>query len=63
MRRLCKSREVALLTVLLFAYHGEARSLYVNTGMCYDLLCLLFYSAAFVYYLRAREGGRSCRGS
>ncbi len=55
-RRLANSREIALLTVLLHAYHGWFWPLYVNTGTCYDLLCFFFYAGAFLYYLRAREG-------
>ncbi len=54
-RRLTKSREIAALTTLLWAYHREFWNLYVNTGTCYDLLCFFFYVAAFLYYLRARE--------
>lgn len=56
-RRLANSRAVAALAALLFAYHGQFWCLYVNTGMCYDLLCFFFYAAAFLYYLRARERG------
>ena len=52
------SRRVGALAALLFAYHGQFWCLYVNTGMCYDLLCFFFYAAAFLYYLRAREGWR-----
>ena len=56
-RRLANSRAVGALAALLFAYHGQFWCLYVNTGMCYDLLCFFFYAAAFLYYLRARESG------
>jgi dolichyl-phosphate-mannose-protein mannosyltransferase len=57
-RRLSASREVAWLTVLLFAFHGQLAPLYTNTGFIYDILCLTFYGAAFLVYLRASEGGR-----
>jgi hypothetical protein len=56
-RRLTASREIAFLTVLLHAYHGEARGLYLNTGICYDILCFLFYTAALAYYLWIRQSG------
>ena len=38
-RRLTNSREVAVITALLFAYHRGFWILYINTGMCFDLLC------------------------
>jgi hypothetical protein len=57
LRRLAGSRATAALATLVFAYHGQFWCLYVNTGMCYDLLCFFFYAAAFLYYLRAREQG------
>ncbi len=56
-RRLAGSGTAAALAALLFAYHGQFWTLYVNTGMCYDLLCFFFYAAAFLYYLKARERG------
>ena len=56
-RRLAGSRTTAALAALVFAYHGQFWCLYVSTGMCYDLLCFFFYAAAFLYYLKAREGG------
>lgn len=48
------SREIALLASLLHGFHGYFRSLYTNTGYCYDLLCFLFYFLSFTQYLRAR---------
>ena len=57
-RRLTSSREVAALTVLVFCYHPYLFSLYTDTGTVYDLLCLCFYCAAFIYYLRIRQSGR-----
>ncbi|MEP7367598.1 MAG: glycosyltransferase family 39 protein [Acidobacteriota bacterium] len=58
-RRLSGSYEVGLLTVLLFAFHGQLSPLYTNTGFIYDILCLTFYCAAMLVYVRAREGGRA----
>ena len=54
-RRLANSREVAVMAILLFSYHRGFSTLYVNTGMCFDLLCFCFYMAAFLYYLRHRH--------
>ena len=54
-RRLTRSRETGILTVLLFAYHGGFSGLYLNTGFCYDILCFFFYTAAFLYYVRIRQ--------
>jgi hypothetical protein len=54
-RRLTHSREVAVVTVLLFSYHREFWTWYLSTGFCYDLLCFCFYMAAFLYYLKHRH--------
>jgi hypothetical protein len=56
-RRLAGSRLTAGIAVLLFAYHGGFAGLYCNTGLCYDLLCFFFYTAAFLYYVRVRQRG------
>jgi hypothetical protein len=53
--RLTGSRRVAAVSVLILAYHGNFWAMYVNTGLCYDLLCFFFYSAAFLYYLDVRR--------
>jgi hypothetical protein len=55
--RLTGSRRVAAVSVLILAYHGNFWAMYVNTGLCYDLLCFFFYSAAFLYYLDVRRSG------
>ena len=57
LRRVAGSRLTGGLAVLLFAYHGEYWNVLTNTGMVYDLLCFFFWMGAFLYYLRAREGG------
>lgn len=57
-RRLTGSRECGALAALLFGYHGQFWPLYVNTGLCYDLLCFFFYATAFLYYLRTSAQGR-----
>jgi len=56
-RRLTGSRLTAGVAVLLFAYHGRFAGLYCNTGLCYDLLCFFFYTAAFLYYVWVRQRG------
>lgn len=55
LRRVAASRETAALAVLLLAYHGQFWAFFINTGLCYDLLCFAFYTGAMLYYLRARE--------
>jgi dolichyl-phosphate-mannose-protein mannosyltransferase len=54
-RRISNSREVAALTVLPAAYHRDLVWFYINTGVCYDLLCFALYLAALLYYLRSRQ--------
>ncbi len=54
---LSRSREVAALACLLGAYHAHLADLYYSTGTVYDLLCGVFYLAAFVYYARVRLDG------
>lgn len=43
------------LATLLFCYHGEFWPVYTNTGVCYDLLCCLFYLAALLLYVSRRR--------
>ncbi len=56
-KRLSRSREVAIVAIALFAYHPGFAALYFNTGVCYDLLCFCFYMTAFIYYLKHRHPG------
>jgi hypothetical protein len=56
-RLLSASRATALIAAALLTYHGEMISLYVWTGLCYDILCFFFYYSAFVLYLRIRSDG------
>ena len=58
LKRLAGSWEAGLMGAALHLCHREFGWFYVNGGLCYDLLCLFFYSLAFLYYLRARESGR-----
>lgn len=55
--RLSGSREMGALVVLLAAYHANRPFFMINFGFCYDALCLLFYFAALVYYVRIRQRG------
>ena len=48
-RRLPGSREVAVITIVLCAYHPGFASFYFNTGYCYDRLCCFSYIAALLY--------------
>ena len=52
-------REAALLATLMVSYHAWLVNLYYSTGTIYELLCFAFYFAAFAYYLRIRQTGRS----
>src|SRR5258706_8300796 len=56
---LSRSREVAALACLLGAYHAHLADRYYSTGTVYDLLCGVFYLAAFVYYARVRLDGHA----
>jgi len=56
-RRLTENREVALLAVLVSAYHSRFVDLYYNIGTVYDLLCFTFFYGAFLYYVRIRQSG------
>ncbi len=49
------------LAALVVAYHPGLSNLYYNSGFVYDVLCLFFYLAAFVYYARLRQSGRAFR--
>ena len=56
--RLGASRELGAVAVLLWAFHGKFDYLYYNGGSMYDVFCFLFFSSAFLIYLRARAQGR-----
>jgi hypothetical protein len=49
---------IAWLVTFLACYHAGIANLYYNTSFIYDVLCGLFYFAAFAYYVRIREAGR-----
>jgi len=59
--RLAERREVALLATALATYHAWLVNLYYSTGTIYELLCYVFYFAAFDYYLEIRQAGKSLR--
>jgi len=51
------ARELAAgLAALVVAYHAGLHNLYYNGAFVYDALCCFFYLAAFLCYLRVREG-------
>ncbi len=60
-RRLSSSREVGMVTALLFSYSQAMKYLYFDTGFTCDVLGYLFYFATFLFYLRIRQAGRSPR--
>ena len=57
-RRLTRSRTAAALTILLLAYHGRAKALYLDTAFLFDVLSFTFFFLAVTVYLRARASGR-----
>jgi Dolichyl-phosphate-mannose-protein mannosyltransferase len=59
--RLTERREIALLATLLATYHAWMVNLYYSTGTIYELLCFLFYFAAFDYYLGIRRTGQTLK--
>jgi len=61
-RRLTGSREVAAVAALLGAYNRGLGCLYFDTGYVYDVLCYLFYFAAFLFYVRVRQQKRLLNG-
>ena len=62
-RLLTSSRSVAFLAVLAFCYHPYVASVVFVGAFIYDVLCGLFYLAAFAYYLHIREKGNYLRSS
>ena len=62
-RLLASSRPVAFLGVLAFCYHPYVASVVFVGAFIYDVLCGLFYLAAFAYYLHIREKGNYLRSS
>jgi len=62
-RLLASSRSVAFLALLAFCYHPYVANLVFVGAFIYDVLCGLFYLAAFAYYLHIREKGNYLRSS
>lgn len=46
------------MVALVACYHGGINNLYYNSVFVFDLLCGIFYFAAFAYYARIRSSGR-----
>ena len=53
-KRLTGSIQIALLSILMFAFHPRLVDLYSNTGDIYDIACFSFFFAAFAFYLGIR---------
>jgi hypothetical protein len=51
-----------LIVALIACYHGGLSNLYYNSVFVFDVLCGLFYFAAFAYYARIRGSGRLLSG-
>lgn len=51
----------AFVAALLISYHSGMSNLYYNGAFVFDVLCLLFYLAAFNYYATIRNRGRLLR--
>src|SRR5579862_9213760 len=54
---LSRSREVALLSTLIFSVNAALDDLYFSTGTIYDILCVGFTLATLIYYVSIREQG------
>jgi hypothetical protein len=52
----------AAIAALIACYHGGLANLYYNTVFVGDVLCGIFYWAAFAYYARIRASGRLLNG-
>ncbi len=50
------------LAALVLCYHDGISNLYFNTAFVFDVLCFLFYLAAFVYYAGIRNRERPLNG-
>jgi len=57
-RCLSGSREAGVLAALLMCYHPALSTLYCSSGTLFDILCFLFFYAAFLGYARIRASGR-----
>ena len=49
----------ASLVAMVCCYHGGVANLYYNAAFVFDVLCLFFYLASMVYYLRIRTRGQT----
>jgi hypothetical protein len=52
------TREIAILTALLFCFNASFVELYYNTGTIFDVLCFTFYFAALSLYIGVRKHDR-----
>ncbi len=52
----------AAMVALIACYHGGLSNLYYQSVFVFDVLCGIFYFAAFVYYARIRASGRLFSG-
>jgi hypothetical protein len=60
-RALTKSREVALLSAILYTFHGRLRQLYMSNGAVYDVLCTTLTLLTLLCYIRWKESGARLR--
>src|SRR4051794_39682058 len=56
--RALKSREIAVLSVLLHCYHSNYFPMYYGSGSCYDVFAFFFYYAAFTLVIAAKQTKR-----
>src|SRR5262245_42712203 len=57
-RALGAGERTSAMVALVGCYHGGLSNLYYNSVFVFDLLCGIFYFAAFAYYARVRSSGR-----
>ena len=56
--RISRSREAGVIAVLLGGFHVATESLFLDTGMIFDVLAFFFYYSALTLYVKCREAGR-----
>ncbi len=57
-----RSREIAVFTLLFFAYNAQMADIYFDSATIYDLLCFPFFVGALLVYHGARLSARRLPG-
>ncbi len=54
-RRLTGSSEIALISALVWCYHGRSVDIWVNNGTVYDVLCFTCVMTALLFWISVRQ--------